>query len=242
MELQIVQSRPEYAPPALLPPPPSGYLHLAASVAPPVGPPLVRPSARRAALIARLEPLAADLAGSEAVRRVTLYRAVLMPPLGRGSRHPARFDVVVLVETTSPDVLGEVSAAPEFRRMRAEASSAARDEHLMFARCARSLGDVDRSRPGLFLFNYFAADDPAAALRLWEHLAGWYVKETGLDNSTLLAPIGEADYVLVNHARWDKSLLRLAVEQFTKPSFHSYVRANLRRNHVTAMPALYRVV
>lgn len=207
-----------------------------------MGPPLVRPSARRAALVARLKPLVADLARSETVRRATLYRAVLIPPLGRRTRHPARFDVVVLVETTAPEVLDEVRGAPAFERMLAETSATARDVHLMSARCARSLGEVDRGRQGLFLFNYFVADDPDATLRLWEHLAGWYVEETGLDNSTLLAPIGEADYVLVNHARWDKSPLRLAVEQFARPSFHSYVRANLRRNQVTAMPALYRAV
>ncbi|TKA01939.1 hypothetical protein [Actinacidiphila oryziradicis] len=73
----------------------------------------------------------------------------------------------------------------------------------MTARCARSIGDVDKSRPGLFLFNYFVAEDPEVALERWEHLAGWYAPETGLDNSTVLQPTGEADYAFVNHARWE---------------------------------------
>jgi hypothetical protein len=120
----------------------------------------------------------------------------------------------------------------------------------MAAGCVRSLGEVEQSRGGLFLFNHFAPENPGgitreAAIELWEHLAGWYVAETGLDNSTLLAPIEvgaePSDYVLVNHARWDKAPMRLAAEQFGKPSFYRYVRANLAAAGVIAMPVLYRL-
>ena len=76
------------------------------------------------------------------------------------------------------------------------------------------------------------------ALQLWDYLAGWYAAETGLDNSTLLEPIGEADYVFVNHARWDSSLPRFLLRQLTKPSFRTYVLANLRANRTVAMPIL----
>jgi hypothetical protein len=111
----------------------------------------------------------------------------------------------------------------------------------MNATCAKCVGDVDKSRQGLFLFNHFVAEDPDVALQLWDYLADWYRIETGLDNSTLLTPIGAADYVFVNHARWDYSLPRFMVHQFTKPSFFSYVRANLQANRVGAMPILYRI-
>ena len=69
--------------------------------------------------------------------------------------------------------------------------------------------------------------------------AGWYPAETGLDNSTLLEPIGDADYVFVNHARWDVGLVRFALHQFTKPSFRSCVLANLLVNRTGSMPVLY---
>jgi hypothetical protein len=100
---------------------------------------------------------------------------------------------------------------------------------------------VDKTRPGTFLFNYFVGDDPAVVVRLWDYLAGWYQAETGMDNSTVLAPLeGEkSDYVVINHARWDGSLLAFAARQFAKKSFRSYMLANLDAHNVGAMPILY---
>jgi hypothetical protein len=111
----------------------------------------------------------------------------------------------------------------------------------MTARCVKRVGDVDKTRQGLFLFNYFVADDARVALQLWDYLAGWYAVETGLDNSTLLEPLGQADYVFVNHARWDDSLPRFLLHQLTKPSFRTYMLANLQANRTGAMPILYRL-
>jgi len=128
------------------------------------------------------------------------------------------------------------------RELLADVRSAASDVHVMAARCARSFGAIDHRSDRLFLFNHFAGSDPAVALAIWEHLAGWYVAETGLRNSTLLAPTGESDYVLVNHASWKINPARLALAQFTKPTFRSYVQANLRAHELIAMPVLYRLV
>lgn len=113
----------------------------------------------------------------------------------------------------------------------------------MVARNVRRIGDVDKTRAGTFLFNYFVGDDPAVVLELWDYLAGWYEIETGMDNSTLLAPIDaqQSDYVIVNHARWDAHPLRLVLRQLSKRSFRSYMLANLEANHVGAMPVLYRL-
>jgi hypothetical protein len=243
MNMPLLHPAPAFAPPAFLPPPHAGYLHVAGTVAPPTGPPFVRPDAVRSALLAELSRLAEELERLEVVKDVSVYRAVLVPPAPRGSRHPARYDVAVLIETSTPDALDDVRAADPYERMLASISDAASEVHVMPARCQRYLGDVDRtSRGGLFLFNHFTADDTERATELWEHLAGWYVAKTGLDNSMLLAPTGTADYVLVNHARFDKGLLRLAAEQFLRPSFHRYVRASLRANSTVAIPVLYRLV
>lgn len=236
MELNLVNTRPAFAPPQFRATPTSGYLHLGAAVAPPTGPPFVRPDARRSALLAQLAELAAEVERLDTVRRASLYRAVLVPPIGT-----ARYDVAMLVETSAPEALADVQASVPVAKVRAALDEVATDVHVMAARCVRSLGEVDRTRQGLFLFNHFTAADPAIALPLWEHLAGWYAARTGLDNSTLLAPVEPDDYVLVNHARWDKGPLRLAVEQFARPSFHRYVRANLRAHDVVAMPVLYRL-
>ena len=121
---------------------------------------------------------------------------------------PARYDVVTLIETTTVEAAGDVAASPEYRKLHDAVTAAAREEYLMTARCLRRVGDVEELA-GAFLFNFFVAEDPGVALDLWDHLAAWYAVETGLDNSTLLGPVGPSDYVFVNHARWDISLPRL---------------------------------
>jgi hypothetical protein len=47
--------------------------------------------------------------------------------------------------------------------------------------------------------------------------------------------------VLINHARWDGSLAAFAARQLPKKTFRSYLLANLKANHVAAMPVLYRL-
>src|SRR5829696_8191139 len=173
-----------------------------------------------------------------------LPRHLIAPPSGYAKQQPtqlARYDVVVLIETTSPEVTGEVQTVDPYKLLVAAVQDAARDVHMMAARCVKRVADVDKTRQGLFLFNYFVADDAAVALQLWDYLAGWYAVETGLRNSTVLEPLGDADYVFVNHARWDHSVPRFMLRQLTKPSFRRYLLANLQANRTGAMPILYRL-
>src|SRR5260370_21951174 len=100
----------------------------------------------------------------------------------RGSTWP------VLAETSSPEAAREVRAAPAWQALAGALTERARRVHQVAARNVRRVGDVDKTRPGLFLFNYFAGDDPALAVAVWDYLAGWYEAETGLDNSPLLQP------------------------------------------------------
>jgi hypothetical protein len=113
----------------------------------------------------------------------------------------------------------------------------------MASRNAKRVGDVDKTRKGLFLFNYFVANDAEVMMQLWDYLADWYQVETGLDKLTLFVPLqGEKlDYVAINHARWDDSLPQFMWRQLSKKSFRSYVLANLEANCVGAMPVLYRL-
>src|SRR5215211_4365492 len=195
MDLRIVNPDPKYSTVTLIPPATLGYVHLAAEVRPPPPPgPVIRTPRQKAELIGGLKVLARQLEPVAGVEKVTIYTATVMaPPSGYVRQHkdqvrPARFDIVVLVETTAPGDAREVVVA------------------------------------------------------LWDYLGGWYQTETGLDNSTLLAPLEDeaSDYVVINHARWD-SLLGFAVRQFTKKSFRTYVVANLDAHNVGAMPILYRL-
>jgi hypothetical protein len=94
------------------------------------------------------------------------------------------------------------------------------------------------------IFHNQACKDVEVMLQLWDYLAGWYAVETGLDNSTLLVPLeGErSDYLAINHARWDVSLLRILWRQFSRFSFTFYVQENLEANHVGSMPVWYSLV
>ena len=246
MELRIVNAKPRYRPVPLVEPPGYGYIHIAAAVDPPSGPPFVRASDRRNQLLANVTASAKRLADDPNVIRATVYRALIVPPTtgyakGAGA-HEARYDVALLIEATSPGALDDLRAVESYREVVDTVRAGARDVHILHATCVKSAGNVDKTRQGLMLFNYFVAEDAEVALQLWDYLADWYRIETGLDNSTLLAPIGPSDYVFVNHARWDYSLPRFMLHQVTKPAFFPYVQANLKANRVGAMPILYRIV
>jgi hypothetical protein len=246
MQLQILGPSDRFPRARLVDPPPRGYLQLSAVVAPPAGPaPFPRTGPEKTRLLARLKALSAELASQDGVERATVYNAVVTPPPAgyakRADVHHARYDVVVLVETTSPETIGKVQVSDTYQQLHDALAGASPDLHVMPARCVKSLGDVDKSRPGLYLFNFFVAEDPAVALELWEYLAGWYTRQTGLTNSTVLQPIDGSDYAFVNHARWDYGLPRFLANQLTKPSFRSYVLANLLVNRTGSMPLLYHL-
>jgi hypothetical protein len=46
--------------------------------------------------------------------------------------------------------------------------------HVVTATNPKSMGPVDHARQGVFLFNYFFADDTAENLAVWEYTAGWF--------------------------------------------------------------------
>lgn len=245
MDLKIVNPTARYGRVRLMEPPALGYILVSAAVEPPTRGPRPGTSARKRSLLANLKSLAAQLEGLDAVEKATVYRAIVVPPpvgyAKQKASHVARYDVVVLIETTTPEAIGEVQRAEPYTALLDAVRAAAVDVHVMTARCVKRIADVDKTRQGLFLFNYFVADDPEVALELWDYLADWYVGETGLRNSTLLAPTGPDDYVFVNHARWDESLPRFMLRQFAKPSFFTYVLGNMRANRTGAMPLLYRL-
>lgn len=250
MPVQLVNTDPRYGKVHLMEPAPLGYLHLAADVEAAHRPgPLLRRSRDKQQLFGALKWQARRLAQLEAVETVTVYDALAFSPPGgdlEGPSEPLRrawFDVVILIETVSPDAAREVRETPGYQELAGTLSEQARQVHQIAARNVRRVGDVDKSRPGLFLFNYFAGDDFDLAVELWDYLAGWYEAETGLDNSTLLGPLEgeESDYVMINHARWDHNLPLFMARQLPKRTFRSYMLANLRAHHLSAMPVLYRL-
>jgi hypothetical protein len=249
VSIRIVGESGAYGPASFVEPTTLGYLHIAARVNPSRAPFL--PNGRpKTSLLHRLGPLSAEVERLDPVERSTVFHAWGHPPFGRlpyvkdrpGRVRLADFDVVVLVETKSVEATRRVQDEAPYRELLGELQSAAHESHVIAARNIKRIADVDRRKKGIFLFNYFVADERDVMLELWDHLAGWYRAETGLDNSELLVPLeGErSDFVAINYARWDGGPLRFLFNQLSKKSFRSYLLANLEENRVGSMPVLYR--
>jgi hypothetical protein len=193
---------------------------------PPGRTPFLRRSARRDEALEERKILAGRLEALGEVVRATVYRAVLIPPI----EGAPRFDAVALVETTSPETVAGIRSSEAFGRLGAD--------FVMAGRNARRIGDTQKTLSGTFLFNHFTAEDPEGAVEVWENLTGWYMTKTGVDNSTLLRPIGEAPYAFVNYVRLPRGPIRFMLDQLLRPSFHTLVRASLRANGMVAMPLL----
>jgi len=244
MHLQIVNADPNYANVRLVEPRALGYIHIAAEVHPrPV--PLLPNRRDKSALLTRLKIDARQIEVLDIVERVTIFDSVGYSPLSpdlqerADSIHIARFDIVVLIETTSPTTARELQTTAVYQTLVESLRRAARDVHVIAARNVRRIGDVERTRSDVFRFTYFVADDADAMLQLWDYLAGWYVVVTGLANASLLVPLeGEcSDYVGIEYAGLSG---RSLVRQMRTNSFRTYVQANLAANRVGAMPVLYQ--
>ena len=209
---------------------PYGYIYAGMTVDPPGRAPFVRRSAKREEALEKLKSVAGQLEALEEVVRATVYRAVLIPPI----ESLPRFDVTVLLETTSPEEINGVRSSEAFERLGAD--------FVMGARNTRRIGDTEENLSGTFLFNHFTAEDPERALEAWEVLTGWYTTKTGVDNSTLLQPIGEAPYAFVNYVRLPRGPVRFMLDQLIRPSFHTFVRTKLRANDMVALPLLCEAV
>ncbi|HEY7125410.1 MAG TPA: hypothetical protein VH540_15760 [Ktedonobacterales bacterium] len=247
-ELQIVNPDPKYSRAALIEPTTLGYIHIAAEVHPRSAP-FMPNSSEKSKLLAQLNTIGRQLEQLDTVEKVSVFDALAFAPPSTYAKERAdsiglpRFDIVVLIEAKSPAIARNVQKTPEFQTLIDVLERKARKMHVIVARNAKRIADVDKTGKGIFLFNYFIGDNTSTTLELWDYLAGWYTAETGLDNSTLLVPLeGErSDYLAINNARWDGSLLGLFLGQFSKKSFRTYMLANLEANHVGAMPVLYRL-
>jgi hypothetical protein len=217
-----------YPPPLFSEPLHGEYLYAGWSVDPPTRAPIVRGSARRDRVLDQCRALVREAKTVDGVAGATVFEAVVIPPL----RDVPRFDVIVLLRATTPEVLAQVRDSRPWQQADAD--------FVMTARNLRRFGDTERTRSATFLFNHFTADDPAGAVKVWEELAGWYTAKTGVDNSTLLEPTGQGPYALVNYVRLPHGAARFLLAQVRRPSFHTYVRRRLRDNGMVALPVLCR--
>lgn len=245
----MVNASPKWPKSTLIDPSPLGYVHIGAAVEPRSGPgPVLRMSSNKKALIGRLKAHAKALEQRSDVVRVTVFRATAFMPGGEYTKeHPEtpapNFDIVVLVEAASHDVVPAVQSSDEYRALLDELQPVAKRLHIHHAKNLKRVADVDKTRQGTFVFNHLFGKNPDIVLENWEWVGGWYHVETGLDNSTLFVPVeGEhSDFVAINNARWNISLPHLVLKQLPKRSFWNYVTKNLDAHEIGAYPVFYKL-
>ena len=246
--LQVVGPRDQFPKVNLVEPTKSWYFLLALEVdhRPPFG--FFLQSRRKRQLLEDLKTLASVSEKSYDVIDSGVFKALLIPP-GQGAflkKRPdveiARYDVVLLVEFANEAALERVIGTEDWREAVAAASGKAHKTMQISASNVRRIGPVDHSRNGVFLFNYFFADNLQTNLDVWQYTAGWFQDQTALDNSTVLLPREGTDvsYTIINHCRWDGLGDILPALLFNK-TFRPFVLANFEKNNTAAMPILYRL-
>lgn len=247
-KLTIVDTGKRFEKVKLVPTTDHHYLLLIAEVDTPTLPFFISESSKKKALIATCKKHAQDLKHTAGIIDITVLKARLIPP-GRGAHlkqrpnvHIAKFDVVVLIEVDTKARLEQVHTSPQVAQIIKAMNEVGKYTQTIKATNIRKIGAVDHSRDGVFLFNYFYADDKEQNLGIWEYTAGWFQQETDLHNSTVLMPDANSNtqYTIINHCRWN-SMWDILPDLLFKRSFRTYVLDNFKANNVAAIPILYRL-
>jgi hypothetical protein len=226
----------------------SHYIHLAAEIDRSIFPFFLTTSSKKNKIIRAAKEWCSLLVEQGTALDASVFSAILIPP-GKGKllqereaeANVARYDFAVLIEVASQQIVKEVVTSNNYERFIGELRSVASSTHFITATNARRIDSVNHKKQGVFLFNYFYADDLKQNLDIWEYTAGWFQQETGLDNSTVLLPYKEINskYTIINHCRWDR-LRDVLPSLLFKKTFHTYVLENFYANKVAAMPVLYK--
>ena len=191
---------------------------------------------------------AINLEKNSKVIDATVFKAMIIPP-GRGaflknrpSVEIAKFDVVILIEFDTHESTEKFQRSLQWQDIEEFFKAESKKSLTITGVNIRRIGHVDHSKKGVFLFNYFYEDQVNQNIQVWEHTAGWFQEQTGLDNSTVILPdvVKENSYKIINHCRWDR-LIDIMPSLIFKRSFRKFVLNNFEANNVAAMPILYRL-
>lgn len=240
----------------IMPPNKFGYILLAAEIERPFL--LKRDSRGKKELINKLKGICKELINqSENIRRADIFSAIIIPPgSGEGRKvieenklevHIARFDLVVLIECNGVDNIEQFEELIEFKNIEKFMRSGSDFFYKTFAKNSNRIAEVDKDKKGVFLFNYFYAENTQTILDVWEYTAGWWTANANLSNSTPLMPLNNgSEYSLINHCKWDRLidvmptliLGRIGI----RAGLNKFVLKNFTENNIVAMPILYKLV
>jgi len=246
--LQIVGPKNTFPKVTLVDPTNSGYLLFALEIdrRPPIG--FFIESQHKKRILSKLRREVINLRNNSKVIDATVFKAMIIPP-GRGAflkKRPgveiAKFDVVMLIEFDTHKSVKTFQRSLQWQNTEDAYKARTKKSLTVTGVNVRRIGPVDHSKKGVFLFNYFYADQVKQNLQVWEYTAGWFQDQTGLDNSTVILPdlVKESSYKIINHCRWDY-LIDILPSLIFKRSFRKFVLNNFEANNVAAMPILYRL-
>lgn len=225
----------------------TSYLFIAAEIDTSIFPLFYATSKRKKSIIKQSKEWCKQLQLEKGIVSAAVFKATLIPP-GRGKLlkersgvHIARYDFAILIEADKEKVQS-ILQEKKYEEITSEIQGVAKHVYITTATNIKRIDNVDHSKQGVFLFNYFYADDLNQNLQVWEYTAGWFQQETGLDNSTVLLPVNakESEYKIINHCRWN-GLHEVLPSLLFKRSFRTYVLANFYINNVAAMPVFYKL-
>lgn len=192
--------------------------------------PFVRSSAVPAQRVDKNRLVARTLAQCADVEGVRVFQASFIPPL---SGMP-EYDAVLLVRATTSEAAADIRDDPQLRGLEPATVFAATN--------AARFGDTQTPASGvdILLDHFNGPPDRSAAVDTWRQISGWYLANTGVDNSTLSRTEEDAPYAVPNHARLSGAVLLFMLQQLLRPSFYRHVRALLKRHRLASLPLFVR--
>lgn len=164
---------------------------------------LLATNLKTSSLLDEMKPILRDLKREQNVLNVNIFESIFSS---------APFNIVILIESQSVKDALILQSNAKFNVLRKNIAPDHSVNFCLVAANMRRIGDVDRSKQGIFIFNFYKAsrfgyltDEIEKDILGWEKDARWF-QQAGLDNSLLLAPVDgwDSEYTIVNHARWNQ--------------------------------------
>ena len=231
-----------------------GYIFIGAEVE---APHPFRKSPKKKRLESQLKDKIEVLKNSPGVQRADLFSSFIIPPGSEeGLRvlreknidiQPAKFDIVILIETASVDGIDGVQNDPILNGIEVLLKANAHRMYRTNAQNKLKIAEVDKNTNGVFLFNYFYCKDEETVLDVWKYTAGWWTAKANLTNSTPLSPFDQQGaFSLINHCKWNHWSQIIPILILGKlgliRGLNNFVLKNFTANEIVAMPVLYRLV
>lgn len=204
-------------------------------------------------LLKELKLLQTQLINHENVIEIALFKASLFPPIHRqdndylikAKRNQIihdHYDIVILIEMSSVKAIQDLKSNEDYLKITHAIIESSSYHFIYQAKNLKRIDSVNHQKGGVFLFNFFVAENAEQNLGIWEYTAGWFEDQTNLDNSTLFGSIDSESsaYSVINHCRWN-GFINVLPSLILKKTFKTYVLENFAANNVSAIPILYRL-